>query len=174
WLKIRTRKTDDLIIVGYTAPKGNREGFGALHLAQYVNGRLVYSGRAGSGFSGPQLAEVHAQLEARRRRTPPCEGPVPKDRTTTWVEPEVVCEVEYTEWTEEGLLRQPVFLRFRDDKRPEEGKGRERTGSDGRRSLSRPLPPSPACSRPRREPACAPSRLLQPQKGLLAVGALHQ
>jgi len=131
WLKIRTRKTDDFIIVGYTAPKGNREGFGALHLAQYVDGRLVYSGRAGSGFSGPQLADVHAQLEARKRRTPPCEGPVPKDRTTTWVEPEVVCEVEYTEWTDEGLLRQPVFLRFRDDKRPEEVKGRERTGADG-------------------------------------------
>ena len=133
WLKIRTRKTDDFIVVGFTAPKGSREGFGALHLAQYVDGQLVYSGRAGSGFSGKQLAEVRAELEALKRRTPPCEGPVPKDRTTTWVEPEVVCEVEYTEWTDEGLLRQPVFVRFRDDKRPEEVKGRERTGADGSR-----------------------------------------
>jgi bifunctional non-homologous end joining protein LigD len=72
WLKIRTRKTDDFIVVGFTAPKGSREGFGALHLAQYVDGKLVYSGRAGSGFSGPQLGDVYAQLEARKRRTPPC------------------------------------------------------------------------------------------------------
>jgi bifunctional non-homologous end joining protein LigD len=118
WLKVRTRKTDDFVVVGFTAPKGFREGFGALHLAQYVDGTLVYAGRAGSGFSGKQLAETRAELEGLKRRTPACEGPVPRDKGTTWVEPEVVCEVEYTEWTDEGLLRQPVFLRFRDDKRP--------------------------------------------------------
>lgn len=120
WLKVRTRKTDDFVVVGFTAPKGSREGFGALHLAQYVDGTLVYAGRAGSGFSGKQLAETRAELESLKRRTPACEGPVPRDKGTTWVEPEVVCEVEYTEWTDEGLLRQPVFLRFRDDKRPAE------------------------------------------------------
>jgi bifunctional non-homologous end joining protein LigD len=131
WLKIRTRKTDDFIVVGFTAPKRTREGFGALHLGQYVDGKLIYTGRAGSGFTGKQLAEVHAELEARKRPTPPCEGPVPKDRTTTWVEPEFVCEVEYTEWTDEGLLRQPVFLRFRDDKRPDEVRGRGAGGQGG-------------------------------------------
>ncbi len=120
WLKVRTRKTDDFVVVGFTAPKGSREGFGALHLAQYVDGTLVYAGRAGSGFSGKQLAETRAELEGLKRRTPACEGPVPRDKGTTWVEPEVVCEVEYTEWTDEGLLRQPVFVRFRDDKRPAE------------------------------------------------------
>jgi bifunctional non-homologous end joining protein LigD len=118
WLKVRTRKTDEFVVVGFTAPKGTREGFGALHLAQYVDGKLVYTGRAGSGFSGKQLAETRAELERLKRKTPPCEGPVPKEKGTTWVEPEVVCEVEYTEWTDEGLLRQPVFVRFRDDKRP--------------------------------------------------------
>lgn len=118
WLKVRTRKTDEFVVVGFTAPKGTREGFGALHLAQYVDGKLVYTGRAGSGFSGKQLAETRAELERLKRKTPACEGPVPKEKGTTWVEPEVVCEVEYTEWTDEGLLRQPVFVRFRDDKRP--------------------------------------------------------
>ncbi|HTC25020.1 MAG TPA: DNA ligase D [Gemmatimonadales bacterium] len=118
WQKVRTRKTDEFVVVGFTAPKGTREGFGALHLAQYVDGKLIYSGRAGSGFSGKQLAESRRELEGLKRKTPACEGPVPKDKGTTWVEPEVVCEVEYTEWTDEGLLRQPVFVRFRDDKRP--------------------------------------------------------
>ncbi len=117
WLKVRTRKTDEFVVVGFTAPKGSREGFGALQLAQYVDGTLLYSGRAGSGFNGKQLAETRAELERLKRKTPACEGPVPKDKATTWVEPEVVCEVEYTEWTDEGLLRQPVFVRFRDDKR---------------------------------------------------------
>jgi bifunctional non-homologous end joining protein LigD len=154
WLKIRTRKTDDFIVVGFTAPKGSREGFGALHLAQYVDGKLIYSGRAGSGFTGKELGRVHADLEAIRRPTPPCEGPVPKDRGTSWVEPEIVCEVEFTEWTDEGLLRQPVFLRFRDDKPPRDVQGRERagmggsggeqTGADGSGDVSRPLPPAPA------------------------------
>ncbi len=131
WLKIRTRKTEDFVVVGFTAPKGTREGFGALHLGQYVDGKLVYAGRAGSGFSGKQLAETRAELERLKRRTPACEGPVPKDKNTTWVEPEVVCEVEYTEWTDEGLLRQPVFVRFRDDKRPTEVT-RARRPTDGR------------------------------------------
>jgi bifunctional non-homologous end joining protein LigD len=118
WLKIRTRRTDDFVVVGFSAPKGSRSGFGALYLGQYVDGALVYTGRAGSGFNGGQLNEVSGMLEDLRRAEPPCTGPLPKE--ATWVDPSLVCEVEYTEWTEEGLLRQPVFLRFRDDKPPEE------------------------------------------------------
>jgi len=120
WLKVRSRKTGDFVVVGFTAPKGSRGGFGALHLADYVAGELVYAGRAGSGFNEKQLADVSATLQKHRRSDPPCSGPVPTGKGTTWVDPVLVCEVEYTEWTEEGLLRQPVFLRFRDDKRPEE------------------------------------------------------
>jgi bifunctional non-homologous end joining protein LigD len=120
WLKIRTRKSDDFVVVGFTTPKGARTGFGALQLAQYVNGSLIYSGRAGTGFTDGQLKQVRVTLEEIRRSEPPCSGPIPKEKGTTWTEPRLVCEVEYTEWTEEGLLRQPVFLRFREDKRPEE------------------------------------------------------
>ena len=120
WLKLRSRKTGDFVVVGFTAPKGSRGGFGALHLADYVGDVLTYAGRAGTGFTEKQLADVRRALEAARRPTPPCSGPLPADRTTSWVEPTVVCEVEFTEWTDEGLLRQPVFLRFRDDKPPEE------------------------------------------------------
>src|SRR6266404_2170511 len=120
WLKIRSRRTGDFVVVGFTAPKGSRGGFGALHLADYLDGALVYAGRAGSGFTDKELPEVRRKLESLRRPDPPCSGPLPADKGTTWVEPALVCEVEYTEWTDEGLLRQPVFLRFRDDKRPEE------------------------------------------------------
>ncbi len=120
WLKIRTRLTDDFIVVGYTRPKGSRDGFGALYLAQYVGGELVFSGSAGSGFSGKQLTELKRSLDELKRPTPPCTGPIPPDKGTTWIEPRLVCEVEYTERTDDGLLRQPVFLRMRDDKPPEE------------------------------------------------------
>ncbi len=136
WLKVRTRRSDDFVVVGFTAPRGSRSGFGALHLARYVEGALTYAGRAESGFTGKELAEVRAKLDRLRRDGPPCGGPVPRDRGTTWVEPELVCEVEYTEWTEEGLLRQPVFLRFRDDKRPEDCVG----GPTGARAESSPEP----------------------------------
>jgi bifunctional non-homologous end joining protein LigD len=150
WLKVRTRKTDDFVVVGFTAPKGLREGFGALHLAQYVDGTLVYAGRAGSGFSGKQLAETRAELERLARRTPAWAGPVPRDKGTTWVEPEVVCEVEYTEWTDEGLLRQPVFLRFRDDKRPAEVR-RARRPTDGTDAAD-PAPGEAVAPEPRGSP----------------------
>jgi bifunctional non-homologous end joining protein LigD len=132
WLKIRTRQSDDFVVVGYTAPRGARTGFGSLQLAQYVEGTLIYSGRAGSGLSDKQLLEVRATLDASRLERPPCAGPIPQEKGITWTEPRLVCEVEFTEWTEEGLLRQPVFLRFRDDKKPEEcvGSG-EVSGAEG-------------------------------------------
>jgi bifunctional non-homologous end joining protein LigD len=120
WIKVRADRTDDFVVVGYTAPEGSRGGFGALHLADYVDGKLTYAGRAGSGFNSAQLKAVHAQLENLRRPTPPVVGPVPKGKEHAWVEPTLVVEVRYRERTGDHLLRQPVFLRFRDDKKPEE------------------------------------------------------
>jgi bifunctional non-homologous end joining protein LigD len=147
WLKVRRRKTADYVVVGYTAPKGSRSGFGALHLAEFVEGALTYTGRVGSGFNERQLGEVSRILQEHRRPAAPCVGPVPADKGTVWVEPLIVCEVEYTEWTEEGLLRQPVFLRFREDKRPEdcvrEG-GRAGGEPSARREPDTVRPPAPA------------------------------
>ncbi len=120
WLKIRADKTGDFVVVGYTAPKGSRGGFGALHLGGYADGKLVYTGRAGSGFNSKQLKEVAAELERLAAPTPPFEGPVPAEAESHWVKPELVAEVRYKEITGDGLLRQPVFLRFRDDKNAEE------------------------------------------------------
>lgn len=120
WLKLRAARTADLVVVGFTAPKGSRTAIGALHLAQYVDGKLRYAGRVGSGLADRDLAQLREDLESERRKTPPCTG-VPADaKGSTWVEPRRVVEVRFTEWTGEGLLRHPVFLRWREDKTAEE------------------------------------------------------
>src|SRR5216110_1551762 len=116
WLKIRADRTDDFVVVGFTRPKGSRSGFGALDLGAHQDGKLVYGGRVGSGFTDAELKDVSAALERGIRPTPAFSGPVPTDAGHTWVEPALIAEVRYKEWTDEGLLRQPVFVRFRDDK----------------------------------------------------------
>ena len=142
WIKVRADRTDDFVVVGYSAPEGSRAGFGALHLAQFVDGKLTYSGRAGSGFTAKQTKEVGALLESLRRPDPPCVGPIPKSKDHTWVEPTLVAEVRFKEATDDGLLRQPVFLRFRDDKKPEEcvrqGRGKWDVGRDGEEMMPAP------------------------------------
>nr|MDJ0866139.1 non-homologous end-joining DNA ligase [Myxococcota bacterium] len=123
WQKVRARPTDDFVVVGWSAPRGGRTGFGALHLARYDEPAarvLRYAGRVGSGFREDDLRSLRTRLEPLRRPDPPCEGPLPTARGHHWVEPSLVAEVQYAETTSDGLLRQPVFLRLRADKRPEE------------------------------------------------------
>ncbi|NIM51621.1 MAG: DNA ligase D [Gemmatimonadales bacterium] len=119
WLKVRADKTADLVVVGFTTPKGSRGGFGALHLGGYEQGELVYAGRVGSGFTSKQLDEIRSALDGIRLDGAPCTR-APAGKSHLWVQPELVCEVRYREWTEDGLLRHPVFLRFRDDKPAQE------------------------------------------------------
>lgn len=156
WLKLKADRSADFVIVGFTEPKGGRGGFGALQIADLVNGRLVYAGRVGTGFNEAQLAEYRAMLDPLVRAEPPCDGPVvergaeprpssaiPETRTTTWVEPHLVCEVRFREWTPDGVLRHPAFLRLRDDKRPDQC---ERQGWSTTVSVPEapPDPPPPA------------------------------
>src|SRR5262249_45051966 len=117
WRKIRSVRTADLAVVGFTMPSSAaRAGFGALHLAHYDGRGFVYAGRVGTGFNEKMLTEVGEALRAHARTTPTCAGPAPRGREHRWVPPALVAEVRYLEWTDDGLLRQPVFLRFRDDK----------------------------------------------------------
>ena len=144
WLKIRADRIDDFVVVGFSKPKGSRGGFGSLHVGAYKDGRLIYCGRAGSGFSGNQLAEISATLQALVRKTPPCDPPengaLPKGADHTWVEPRLVCDVRYKEFTTDGLLRQSVFVRFRDDKKPEDVMMPGEAG-DGRGEKDAPVTP---------------------------------
>ena len=147
WLKIRADRVDDFVVVGFTRPKGSRSGFGALDLGAYEDGKLVYAGRVGSGFTAAQLKEVSAVLERSVRPTPAFSGPVPRDPGHTWVEPTLIAEVRYKEWTDEGLLRQPVFVRFRDDKPVTEiaqkGEGRGERDVEVSPQSTSPLSPLP-------------------------------
>ncbi len=120
WLKIRADRTDDFVIVGYTEPKGAREGFGALHLAQYHGDRLTYAGRVGTGFSGTELDSSYELLKGLEQPKPSCSGELPRGREHHWIAPELVCEIRFKEITDVGFLRHPVFVRFRDDKAPRE------------------------------------------------------
>jgi len=158
WLKLRAERSDDFVIVGFSEPQGSRTGFGALHLAAYDGEDLTYCGRAGSGFGQAQLTELRALLEADRRDSPPCSGPVPSDRAHVWVEPRHVAEVRYLTWTADGLLRQPVFLRLRDDKSPEEcpmplrGVGGDAGPPDGAGASTRDEPSGPGLTSLMAEP----------------------
>ncbi len=119
WLKIRATATDDFAIVGMSRPGGSRSGFGALHLAACIDGTFRYVGRVGTGFSEEQLRAITAELSRHRRETWPCEGTPPKDARHLWVDPTLVAEVKYKELTRDGRLRQPVFVRLREDKPPD-------------------------------------------------------
>ena len=120
WQKLRILATDDFVVVGFTPPAGSRPGFGALDLGWYAGGELVYAGRVGTGFGDALLVELREALDGMVRDTPPCGGPLPRTKGQQWVEPRLVCEVRYAEVTGDGYLRQPAFLRLRDDKAPEE------------------------------------------------------
>ncbi|MGC3997603.1 MAG: DNA ligase D [Anaeromyxobacter sp.] len=169
WLKVRVACTADLAVVGFTRPGGGRSRFGALLLAAAEPGdgpgkpALTFAGQVGSGFTEAQLTALHARLAPRARRTPPCGGPVPRTRGLTWVEPELVVEVRFTEWTADGLLRQPVFLRVREDKRVEET-AREPAG----RTDPGPAPPAPPPARdePREVRISHPEKVFFPGEGI--------
>ena len=125
WLKVRALTTDDFVIVGWTEPAGSRPGFGALHLAQYgPEGEAVYVGSVGTGFNDALLRDLHDQLLQIEEDDPLFSGEVPrgrgKARASHWVIPELVCEVRFREFTEQGFLRHPVFMRLRDDKPPKD------------------------------------------------------
>jgi bifunctional non-homologous end joining protein LigD len=116
WRKLRALRSADFAIIGMSPPRGARSGFGALHLAGRDGASLRYVGRVGSGFSDAQLRTLHAALAADERETPACVGDTPRGRGHHWVEPRLLAEVRFAEWTPDRHLRQPVFLRLRDDK----------------------------------------------------------
>jgi bifunctional non-homologous end joining protein LigD len=119
WLKIKHGKSDEFIIVGYTAPKRSRTGFGALLMATREHGALKYAGRVGTGYDDAMLRSLSARLRKLERKAPTVGFPphLPdRPRDVTWVEPQLVAEVAYRGLGKEGLLRHPSFKGLREDK----------------------------------------------------------
>ena len=117
WLKIKVTKEQEMVIGGYTEPKGSRTGFGSLILGYYENGKFIYSGKVGTGFNEELLNEMYIKLKKLERKTSPFEVK-PKEPKVHWVEPELIAQIKYSEWTETGSLRHPVFIALRTDKKP--------------------------------------------------------
>lgn len=120
WLKIKNIHTQEAIIVGYTDPKGSRQYFGSLLLAVHDNGDLVSIGNVGTGFTTRTLAEIYKKLVPLKRKKSPLDVPIKETPDITWVAPVLVCNVKYSEITEDGVVRHPVFQGLRVDKSPEE------------------------------------------------------
>ena len=119
WLKLKCHFEQEFVVIGFTAPKGSRTEFGALLAGYWEGDELQYAGKVGTGFSQDTLRSLGKrlrELEVDRRPLPRGQGP----RDARWVEPKLVAQVAFSEWTRDGRLRHPRFLGLRDDKDPRE------------------------------------------------------
>ena len=131
WRKIKLVNEQEFVIGGFTEPKGSRCCFGAILVGYYEKGALLLASKVGTGFSNPLLQKLHKKfLSLKTDRCPFANVPTGRGgqsglsraemRRCTWIKPELVCEVRFSEWTSDGGLRQPVFVGLRDDKKPTE------------------------------------------------------
>ena len=116
WLKIKNVQSQEAIIVGFTAPKGARSSFGSLLLAVKNKGKLISIGNVGTGFTDQTLKALHTKLKKIVRKTSPLDVPIKETPDITWVDPVLVCNIKFTEITEDGSVRHPVFQGLRVDK----------------------------------------------------------
>ncbi len=133
WIKLKCQRRQEFVIGGYTDPQGSRGYFGALHLGIYDDAGLVYVSKVGTGFDHAGLERLWLSLQPLARASTPFTNGSPTGRGHHWVEPRLVCEVRFTDWTRDGGIRHPTFMGLRSDKRPE----------DCRRELPLPLPLPP-------------------------------
>jgi bifunctional non-homologous end joining protein LigD len=146
------------VIGGYTEPQGSRARFGALHIGLYEGPKLVYVTKVGTGFDGATLDSIAKLLQPLARETTPFAVDSPKGRGHHWVEPHLVCEVRFTEWTREGGLRHPIFVGMRPDKRPEDCRREAPVPIPTEAPMSAEDPVAPARVKPTRRTAPAPAR----------------
>jgi bifunctional non-homologous end joining protein LigD len=116
WRKLKCHAEQELVIGGYTAPQGSRTDFGALLVGYFEEGRLRYAGKVGTGFDQATLRDLGARLRKLERDDSPFVEVHPIPRGTHWVEPELVGQIAFTEWTRDARLRHPRFLGLRTDK----------------------------------------------------------
>ncbi|KQY54652.1 DNA ligase D [Lysobacter sp. Root494] len=146
WLKVKPTHSADLVIGGYTKGKGSRGALGSLLIGYWEGDGLRYASHVGSGFNDRALQEVLARLEPLHTRSCPFSSKPEVNAPVTWVKPELVAEVDFQEWTDDGSLRAPVFQRLRDDIDPKTVR-REVPSHSGaatkKRRSARAAPPSP-------------------------------
>ena len=120
WLKIKFQNTEDVLICGFTEPNGGRKNFGAIILGTYIDGRLEYCGHAGTGFSDKTLDSLYELFKPLIVEKCPFDTVPKTNAPATWLQPELVCEIKYTEKTKDGIFRHPVFMGLRSDKEKED------------------------------------------------------
>ncbi len=135
WLKFKCVNEQEFVIGGYTDPKGSRKGFGALLIGHYEGNDLVYAGKVGTGFDEELLTTLSRQLATLEQdRTPFLGGGLPR-KDVHWVQPRLVCQVGFTEWTPNGGLRHPRFQGLRRDKTPRQVVRERPADEEGGRSI---------------------------------------
>ncbi|MFA4901556.1 MAG: non-homologous end-joining DNA ligase [Desulfobaccales bacterium] len=120
WLKIKTQLAQESVIAGFTEPRGGRKYFGSLVLGVFEGDELIYIGHSGGGFGAEKLRNIYERLQPLIQEECPFKIEPTTDTPVTWVKPDLVCEVAFAGWTEDGLMRHPVFSRLREDKAPRE------------------------------------------------------
>lgn len=133
WLKCKVHGEQEFVIGGFTPPQRSRPHFGAILIGYYQRGKLLYAGKVGTGFNHRLLESLHAQFLRRARTECPFDNlPMARKprfgtgmtraemRRVTWVKPDLVAQIKFAEWTRDGILRQPVFLGLRKDKKATE------------------------------------------------------
>lgn len=127
WVKVKCQKREDFVIGGYTEPQGGRGHFGALHLGLYRDSKLTYVSKVGTGFDAKMLKLIWEKMQPLKRAASPFAEKSPPGRGHHWIEPELVCEVRFSDWTAGGGIRHPAFLGLREDKRPQDCRKEEPT-----------------------------------------------
>ena len=115
WIKVKATRSAEFVVGGYTKGKGAREALGSLLLGYWSGSKLHFAGHVGSGLDDRVIADLSKRFPKLERRAPPFVEKPPLQRPTTWIDPELVVEVTFAEWTPDGMLRAPVFQRVRDD-----------------------------------------------------------
>lgn len=118
WLKIKTHLRQEVVIGGFTEPRGSRKYLGSLLVGVYEKGTLKYVGHSGGGIPDDQRRHLREHLDKLERQTSPFETQPKPNAPVHWVKPELVCEMSFSEWTSEGMMRHPAFEGLRPDKRP--------------------------------------------------------
>jgi len=130
WVKIKTGKRQEAIICGYTEPKGSRQYFGSLILGVYEKNALKWIGSSGGGFDEESLETIYKKLIKLKQEASPFGYKITQKSKIYWVAPKLICEVSFSEWTDNGSMRHPVFLGLRPDKNPKDVKREKETNTN--------------------------------------------